>query len=128
MALDTPILFLATTDQDRAISFYRDVLGLSILSTDEYAAIVRVGRLLLRIQKVDRVVRVPYTSLGWEVEDLKAEMVRLKARGVRFETFDRLEQGVEGVWMSPAGASIAWFRDPDGQLLSLTQMPAKKPA
>jgi len=62
-----------------------------------------------------------YTVLGWDVADIGAEMKELTERGVKFERYEGLEQDGSGVWTSPSGAKIAWFKDPDGNVLSLTQ-------
>jgi catechol 2,3-dioxygenase-like lactoylglutathione lyase family enzyme len=123
MPLDTPILFLATTEEGRATRFYRDALGLTFVSSDSYAIVFRVGELTLRIQKVDHVRLAPYTALGWRVPDLKAELARLTARGVTFEHYPGLDQDSDGIWRTPGGSHVAWFKDPDGHILSLVQSP-----
>ena len=123
MHLDTPILFAATTNSKRARRFYEQTLGLEFVADDPFALVFRVGGLHLRIQKVERKPDIPYTVLGWAVKDIRASARQLSKAGVEFLRFDGLDQDADGVWRSPAGASVAWFRDPDGNTLSLTEYP-----
>jgi predicted enzyme related to lactoylglutathione lyase len=76
---------------------------------------------MLRVTTVDRVDPAPYTVLGWLVGDLDAALHRLDERGVEPVRYDAMEQDAGGIWTSPSGSRIAWFRDPDGNTLSLTQ-------
>jgi catechol 2,3-dioxygenase-like lactoylglutathione lyase family enzyme len=122
MHLDTPILFAATTDARRARDFYERVLGLEFLSEDPFALVFAVGEVMLRIQLVTQKPVVPYTVLGWRVQDIDGEIARLTRAGVQFARYPGLEQSVEGIWQSPAGSKIAWFEDPDGNILALAQM------
>jgi catechol 2,3-dioxygenase-like lactoylglutathione lyase family enzyme len=121
MPLDTPILFLATADAVRARAFYESTLGLACVADEPFALVFQVGRSMLRIQKVSEVHAPPYTALGWAVADIRETVRALNGSGVAFERFDGMDQDANGIWKSPSGASIAWFRDPDGHLLSLTQ-------
>jgi catechol 2,3-dioxygenase-like lactoylglutathione lyase family enzyme len=119
--LDHPVLFLATADAARARAFYEDVLGLEFVA-DEYVALVfRVGGSVLRIQKVEQVQAAPYTALGWDVPDIRAAVRQLRDAGATFERFDGMSQDADAIWRAPSGALVAWFRDPDGHVLSLTQ-------
>jgi catechol 2,3-dioxygenase-like lactoylglutathione lyase family enzyme len=119
--LGKPMLFLATRDAKRSRDFYEKVLGLEFLA-DEYPALVfRVGELMLRIQKVERVAKAGYTALGWEVADIRKTAKQLRAAGVVFQRYEGLEQDEDNIWRSPSGARVAWFEDPDGNMLSLTQ-------
>ena len=119
--LDDPILFLATANADRSRAFFERVLGLAFVADEPYALVFRVGGSLLRIQKVEHVHAPPYTSLGWSVPDIRATVRQLRGAGVAFERYEGLNQDADAIWRSPAGALIAWFRDPDGHVLSLTQ-------
>jgi len=121
MSLDTPILFAATTDSKRARAFYENVLGLKFVSDDQFALVFEVGGLSLRIQKVAQKPKLEYTVLGWMVSDIQQEVGRLAKAGVEFSIFEGMGQDAAGVWRSPSGAQIAWFKDPDGNTLSLTQ-------
>jgi predicted enzyme related to lactoylglutathione lyase len=121
MKLDTPILFAATTDSKRARKFYEEALGLKFVADDAFALVFQVGRLQLRLQKVDRKPEIPYTVLGWAVTDIQKTVRQLSKAGVKFMRFDGLEQDADGIWQSPGGARVAWFRDPDDNTLSLTE-------
>jgi catechol 2,3-dioxygenase-like lactoylglutathione lyase family enzyme len=115
--------FVATADSEAAIMFYRDRLGLRLTAETEFALEFEAGDLPtpLRVQKVAAVTPAPYTALGWKVGNIAEEVEALGKRGIVFERFDGLEQDEHGVWPSPSGARIAWFKDPDGNILSLTQ-------
>src|SRR5881296_3049114 len=119
--LDEPILFLATADAARSRAFYERVLGLTFVADEPYALVFRVGHSMLRIQKVDRVLKAAYTLLGWAVRDIRSTVRHLSEAGVVFQRYDGLAQVKDGVWRSPGGALVAWFQDPDGNTLSLTQ-------
>jgi catechol 2,3-dioxygenase-like lactoylglutathione lyase family enzyme len=121
MDLDEPVLFLATSNAERSRAFYERVLGLAFEADEPYALVFRVGHSMLRIQKVDRVPKVGYTMLGWAVPDICATVRRLSEAGVAFQRYDGLAQDDDGIWRSPGGALVAWFQDPDGNTLSLTQ-------
>lgn len=123
MRLDKPILFLATADADRSRAFYERVLGLTFVADEPPALVFRVGDSMLRIQKVKQVHAVPYTTLGWVVSDIRGTVRDLRAAGVAFQRYDGMSQDVDGIWHAPGGAFVAWFRDPDGHVLSLTQFP-----
>jgi catechol 2,3-dioxygenase-like lactoylglutathione lyase family enzyme len=115
------MLFAATTDAARAREFYEKVLGLKFVYDDQFALVFRVGGLTLRIQRVEHKPKIDYTVLGWSVADIDAEVRRLSKAGVKFCHFDGLGQAKNGVWTSPSGAKVAWFKDPDGNTLSLTE-------
>jgi len=119
--LDKPVLFVATAKAESARAFYERVLGLAFVADEPYALVFRIGRSMLRIQKVDRVPRVPYTVLGWAVRNIRSTVRHLSEAGVTFQRYDGLAQDDDGVWHSPGGALVAWFQDPDGNTLSLTQ-------
>jgi catechol 2,3-dioxygenase-like lactoylglutathione lyase family enzyme len=119
--MDRLIAFIATARPDEAKAFYRDAVGLSLLSEKPYSLVFLSGETMLRIQKVAEVRAAVDTTLGWEVTDIAARMVELEARGVVFERFDGFPQDGRGVWTGADGTMVAWFRDPDGNLLSLTQ-------
>jgi catechol 2,3-dioxygenase-like lactoylglutathione lyase family enzyme len=121
MWLDKPVLFVATANAQRSRAFYERVLGLAFVADEPYALVFRVGRSMLRIQKVGRVPKLPYTVLGWAVRNIRSTVRHLSEAGVAFERYDGLGQDDSGVWRSPSGALVAWFRDPDGNTLSLTQ-------
>ena len=124
MLESTPIIaFAATKDAEKATEFYRDVLGLKLIADEAYALVFDAGGTMLRIQKVAEVTALAYTSLGWQVPDIAASVKELDEAGVRFERFPGIDQDDAGIMTFPDGAKVAWFRDPDGNLLSLTQHP-----
>jgi catechol 2,3-dioxygenase-like lactoylglutathione lyase family enzyme len=96
-------------------------LGLKFVSDEPPALVFQVGGSMLRIQKVERVQPPPYTALGWAVGDIRGTVQRLRAAGVEFQKYEGLNQDNDNIWTSPSGAKVAWFRDPDGHVLSLTQ-------
>jgi predicted enzyme related to lactoylglutathione lyase len=115
------IAFAATTDLDRARVFYEQVLGLPVTEQTDLACVFNANGTMLRVTAVPEVARAGYTVLGWRVADITAAARELSARGVTFLRFDGMEQDADGVWTSPGGGRIAWFADPDGNTLSLTQ-------
>ena len=121
--LNNPVLFLATTNAGRSRAFYEQVLGLTFVADEPPALVFRVGGSMLRIQKVGQIHAAPYTALGWAVSDIRRAVHDLRADGVVFERYAGMNQDADGIWHAPSGASVAWFRDPDGHVLSLTQFP-----
>jgi catechol 2,3-dioxygenase-like lactoylglutathione lyase family enzyme len=112
--------FVPSTDLARSRAFYADLLGLEVVSQDSFALVVRTSNLTVRITAVGDSYHVqPFTVLGWEVDDIHAEIRDLAARGVEFVRFEGMQQDEDGVWAAPNGALVAWFRDPDGNTLSL---------
>jgi catechol 2,3-dioxygenase-like lactoylglutathione lyase family enzyme len=115
------ISFAATSNEKTAREFYEKILGLTLVSNDQFALVFEVNGTMLRIQKVEKVNPHGYTVLGWKVTDIKKEVNDLIKRGVKFARYDGIEQNEHGIWIAPGGAMIAWFTDPDGNILSLTQ-------
>jgi dTDP-4-dehydrorhamnose reductase/catechol 2,3-dioxygenase-like lactoylglutathione lyase family enzyme len=113
--------FVATRDRSRARAFYRDVLGLELVSEDDFALMFEAGSTKLRVSVVQDLPAASHTVLGWHVRDIAAAVKALVARGVTFERFPFFEQDPLGVWTAPGGGRVAWFKDPDGNTLSLTQ-------
>lgn len=113
--------FAATAHPRRARTFYQKTLGLRLLTDDRFALAFDSGGVQLRIQKVERLDPQSFTVLGWEVTSIKRAMMSLSKAGVTFERYAFLEQDEQGVWTAPSGTKIAWFKDPDGNLLSLAE-------
>lgn len=113
------VAFIATADPARARAFYERTLGLVCVDDGEFALVFDCDGTQLRVQKVDHVEPHAYTSLGWQVSDLPRTMQQLTRAGVTFERYPFLDQDAYGVWLSPSGTRVAWFKDPDGNLLSL---------
>jgi catechol 2,3-dioxygenase-like lactoylglutathione lyase family enzyme len=121
--LDRPILFLATASAQHSRDFYERVLGLTLVGDDPFALVFETGESMLRIQKVKEVHPAPYTALGWSVADIRGSVQRLSEAGVVFQRYEGMNHDSDGIWAAPSGALVAWFRDPDDQILSLTQLP-----
>jgi Zn-finger nucleic acid-binding protein len=115
--------FLATTDGAKARAFYEGVLGLRVVSDDDFAIVVVSGSASIRIAKVKEKVTAPYTVMGWEVADVRAAVGELAKRGVTFARYEYMEQDDAGIWTAPGGAKVAWFEDPDGNVLSVAERP-----
>lgn len=107
-----------------AESFYRDVLGLTLRTRSDGALVFDVGGSDLRVSPVPSTTRGEHTVMGFAVTDLEGAMAGLRARGVVFERFDGVPHDENGTVISPDGARVAWFRDPDGNILSVVQFPA----
>ena len=116
-----PVSFLATANAPESRAFYETIIGLELIEETDFALVFAVGNSHLRIQKVSQVSPPPYTSMGWLVKDIKNVVASLKERGVVLDFHQGLAQDENGIWTSPSCAKIAWFKDPDGNTLSLTQ-------
>ena len=116
------VAFVTIVDVEKAREFYRDTLGLTLVSEDlPFALVFDANGVMLRVSISKNRVNTPGTVLGWDVPDIRAAMSELASSGVRFERYAFLEQDEAGVWTSPTGAKVAWFKDPDENLLSLTE-------
>jgi catechol 2,3-dioxygenase-like lactoylglutathione lyase family enzyme len=117
-----PIMaFVATVDPARAKAFYAGALGLRLVTEDRFALVFDAGGTKLRVNVVPELAPAPYTVLGWIVPDVRGAVRELTARSVVFQRFEGLAQDDDAIWAAPGGALVAWFRDPDGNTLSLTQ-------
>lgn len=116
--------FIPTSDAEAARVFYNDVLGITFVADDQFALIFRVGPepgTMLRVVRAPGFTPAPFTIFGWEVDDIQAAVNDLNKRGIKFLRFGFFEQDEQGVWSSPDGSRIAWFKDPDGNTLSISQ-------
>jgi catechol 2,3-dioxygenase-like lactoylglutathione lyase family enzyme len=113
--------FVATADAARSRAFYENLLGLHVLADDAFATAYDCAGIQLRVPKVAAVHPHPFTALGWQVHDLERVIGGLGRNGVALERFPGLVQDALGIWRAPSGARVAWFRDPDGNLLSLSE-------
>lgn len=121
LAVATLVGFVASSDLERSRRFYEGVLGLDLVEQDQFACVVRSGGTTVRITAVSNVVTAPYTVIGWEVDDIDRVVASLAGRGVVFLRYEGIEQDTAGIWTAPGGARVAWFSDPDGHTLSVTQ-------
>ncbi len=115
------IAIVLTKQPDKARTFYENILGLRFVSDDPSAVIYNANGTMLRMVKVNSFTPVSYTVVGWQVEDINSVIDSLHAKGVAFERFSGMIQDDRGVCIFASGAKVAWFKDPDGNLLSLTQ-------
>ena len=113
--------FVPTTDMERAERFFGEVLGLELLESSPYVAVYDAAGTKVRVTLVEGFVPQPFTVLGWEVPGLGAAVAELVERGVRFERFEGMDQDEAGIWTAPGGDRVAWFKDPNGNMLSLTE-------
>jgi len=113
--------FIATRDPARAKAFYGGTLGLQLLSEDPFALVFDANGTMLRVTPVRELILAPYTVLGWDVEDIEAAVKELTAAGVSFERYGSFPQDEAGIWTAPGGTRVAWFKDPDGNTLSVSQ-------
>lgn len=123
-ALNKVVTFVATTNPQKARKFYEEKLGLRFLSDDGFALVFDINGIMLRIAKVPDFRPAPFTVLGWEVNNIEESVSELNANGVSFERFPGMPLDNLGIWSAPGGAKVAWFKDPDGNILSLSQHPA----
>lgn len=117
-----PVIIICTRSREQSEPFYRDILGLKMIGSDDFAAVFEVGGAPLRLSAVADWKPHAHTIFGFSVADIKATVTALTAKGVKFITYPGFGQDADGVWKTPDGAvRVAWFNDPDGNNLSLTQ-------
>lgn len=122
MLADNPLIgFIPTTDAARAHIFFVERLGLRFEYDDGFALVVSTAGSQIRIVRVGEFTPVPYTILGWEVPDLAGSVREIAASGVVFTRYPHVTQDELGIWTTPSGSQVAWFSDPDGNVLSLSQ-------
>ena len=122
LASAKPMAFIVTQDRTRSKAFYGGTLGLKMLHEDDFAAVFDLNGIMLRISTVKDHAAQQHTVLGWEVSDIAGVAKNLRERGVVFKTYDGFGQDDLGIWSAPSSNSkVAWFSDPDGNVLSLAQ-------
>jgi catechol 2,3-dioxygenase-like lactoylglutathione lyase family enzyme len=115
------IAFAPATDLGRARDFYEGILGLHLVEQDGFACVFDANGTMLRVTAVSTVSNPGYTVLGWRVADIDAAVRAMAHKGVKFTRHEGMDQDPNGVWAAPGGDKVAWFTDPDGNNLSLTQ-------
>ena len=116
------IAFVSSTDLVRSRQFYEGVLGLRVDEVNDYACVFYANGTMVRVTAVSEVAQPGYTVLGWRVSDLAAAASGLAGHGVELIHYPEMAaQDGLGVWTTPGGDKVAWFHDPDGNVLSLTQ-------
>ncbi len=119
--------FLTIVDVERAKEFYRDRLGLRLIGEEPpYALVFDANGIMLRLGMGKERTPAAGTVLGWQVPDASAAVRELAEAGIRFERYEFLKQDEQGIWSSPTGAKVAWFKDPDGNVLSISEHPELK--
>lgn len=113
--------FIHTLDYQKARSFYEGQLGFPVVSLDDFALVVRAGKHLIRIVKLPEFKALRSTVLGWQVENIEAAVDWLLKRGVVFEKYPFVQDRERGIWTAPGGDRVAWFKDPAGNVLSVSQ-------
>jgi catechol 2,3-dioxygenase-like lactoylglutathione lyase family enzyme len=113
--------FVPTKDSAKARGFYEGILQFQFISDDMFALVMKAGETMIRIGKVQDFTPVPYTVLGWEVSNIEDVVKWLQKRGVALEKFPFVQDKELGIWTTPTGDKVAWFRDPDGNVLSVSQ-------
>ena len=113
--------FIPTINPKKAKEFYQNLLDLKLISEDNFAMEFDFNDTIIRINTVPSLTPHPFTILGWDVDDIINEINHLNSKGIIFEKYDFLEQNALGIWTAPSGTKVAWFKDPDGNLLSLSE-------
>ena len=114
------VAFVPTKDAEKAKAFYVGVLGLRFVKDDGFALVLDANGIMIRVSKAE-FTPAPFTILGWQVADIEKIVAGLQTKEVRFERFGFLEQDALGIWTAPTGDKVAWFKDPDGNILSVSQ-------
>jgi catechol 2,3-dioxygenase-like lactoylglutathione lyase family enzyme len=117
------VAFVPTRDSVKARAFYEGTLGLKFIFEDAFALVLDANGIRVRVAKAPEFKPAPFTILGWEVSGIENVVADLMKKGVRFEKFGLPGQDDLGIWSAPSGAKVAWFKDPDGNILSLSQHP-----
>jgi catechol 2,3-dioxygenase-like lactoylglutathione lyase family enzyme len=115
------VAFLPIKDSDRARAFYEGVLGLKFVRDDGFALVLDANGIMIRAAKMKEFTPAQFTVLGWQVPDIENVVRALTKKGVHFEIFGFFKQNELGIWNSPTGDKVAWFKDPDGNVLSVSQ-------
>lgn len=121
LASNSLIAFIPTVNAEKAKAFYVGILGLEFIQDDKFALVLKGGSNMIRIVRLESFTPAPYTILGWEVPNLRQEVQRLSKEGISFTRYPFLQQDEDGVWTTPTGSLVAWFQDPDGNVLSFSQ-------
>lgn len=118
------VAFIATSDAETARKFYRDTLGLPLIAEQlPFALVFDANGVTIRVTMVQNLSPASYTVLGWNVTDITAAMTALESGGIHFERYPGMPQDELGIWAAPGGSKVAWFKDPDGNTLSISQQP-----
>jgi len=115
------VAFIPIKDSDKARAFYEGVLGLRFVKDDGFALVFDANGITLRAAKMKEVTPAQFTVLGWQVKDIAKVVAGMRDKGVHFETFGFFKQDELGIWTAPTGDKVAWFKDLDGNILSVSE-------
>jgi catechol 2,3-dioxygenase-like lactoylglutathione lyase family enzyme len=116
------VAFVPTTDSNKARAFYEGVLGLKFVADDGFALVLDANGIMIRVAKVGKdFTPAQFTILGWQVSGIEKIVAGMEAKGVQFERYGFLKQNESGIWTAPEGSKVAWFKDPDGNVLSVSE-------
>jgi catechol 2,3-dioxygenase-like lactoylglutathione lyase family enzyme len=115
------VAFVPTKDFEKARAFYEGVLGLRFFKDDGFAMVLDANGIMIRVAKVPQFTPAQFTILGWQVTDIEKIVQGLQKNGVRCEIFSFFKQDELGIWTAPTGDKVAWFKDPDGNILSVSE-------
>ena len=115
------VAFVPTRDADKARAFYERVLGLRFVNDDGFALVMDANGIMIRVAKVNELTPAQFTILGWQVSGIENVVRGLQKKGVHFEIYGFFKQDELGIWTAPTGDKVAWFKDPDGNVLSVSQ-------
>jgi catechol 2,3-dioxygenase-like lactoylglutathione lyase family enzyme len=115
------VAFVPTRDPAKARSFYEGVLGLRFVKDDGFAMVLDANGIMIRVAKAPEFKPAPFTILGWQVSEIEKVVTGLHEKGVHFAIFGFLQQDKLGIWTAPSGDKVAWFKDTDGNVLSVSQ-------
>ena len=122
LGLNKIIAFVPTTDTARSRAFYEGVLGLRFVNDDGFAMVLDANGIMIRVAKVGKDFSpAQFTILGWQVSGIENIVAGLQGKGVQFERYGFLKQDELGIWTAPTGDKVAWFKDPDGNVLSVSE-------
>ena len=116
------VAFVPTRDADKARVFYERVLGLRFVNDDGFAMVMDANGIMIRVARVGKeFTPAQFTILGWQVSEIENMVRALQNKGVHFEIYGFFKQDELGIWTAPTGDKVAWFKDPDGNILSVSQ-------
>ncbi|MFZ0956237.1 MAG: VOC family protein [Candidatus Sulfotelmatobacter sp.] len=115
------VAFVPTKDSAKARAFYEGVLGLRFVKDDGFAMVLDANGIMIRVAKAPQFTPAQFTILGWQVKDIEKVVQELQKKGVHFEIFGFFKQDELGIWTAPTGDKVAWFKDPDGNTLSVSE-------
>jgi catechol 2,3-dioxygenase-like lactoylglutathione lyase family enzyme len=115
------VAFVSTKNSEKARAFYEGLLGLRFVKDDGFAIVLDANGIMVRIAKMQEFTPAQFTVLGWQVSEIETVARALQAKGVHFELFGFFKQDELGIWTAPTGDKVAWFKDPDVNILSISQ-------